>query len=338
VLKALAGLVIVVSVALVLAMAADFFLNRPKPGPAPADTKPRAQAGRPEEKRPTVTKKKTRQPEPPEKSPGQTRQLEPPEKSPGQTRPAVTKVFEVFDDEPEKEKPHREPVPVPEDSLPRVAIIIDDIGFDRAMAKEFAALDRDITLAVLPGSPHGESLARSLHAGGMEIMLHQPMEPMEYPEVDPGPGAILSSMGPDEVIERLRRNLSAIPGVSGVNNHMGSRLTTLEPVLNQVFSVLKKEGLFFVDSRTSRDSVCRHSARLLQVPFAQRDVFLDNIQEPDYIRGQLRELADIARRHGTAIGIGHPYRATCDVLREELEAMKGKVSLVRASTLTDLGG
>jgi polysaccharide deacetylase 2 family uncharacterized protein YibQ len=221
---------------------------------------------------------------------------------------------------------------------PRVAIIIDDVGYDRGLAEKFMSLDAALTLSILPHSPHQQAIARIAHAQGSEIMLHLPMEPLEYPEINPGPGALLSSMSPDELLKALDENLQAVPYVKGVNNHMGSKLTTHSEQIYQVFSVLKRRGLFFVDSRTTEASVCRPSARLLQLPFAQRDVFLDHVQGPAFIRKQLRELVRVARNRGEALGIGHPHSTTYAILKEALPELRQEVELVPASRLVRVIG
>nr|NJM03161.1 divergent polysaccharide deacetylase family protein [Desulfobacula sp.] len=125
-----------------------------------------------------------------------------------------------------------------------------------------------------------------------------------------------------------------MPYIVGVNNHMGSELTTHADQMNQIFTILKKENLFFIDSRTSLKSQGQASARLLKLKFAHRDVFLDNRQETEYIAGQLRELVGTAKKNGSAIGIGHPYKATLLALSKELPKLKDKVEIVRASELT----
>lgn len=225
--------------------------------------------------------------------------------------------------------------PVPR-ARPRLALIIDDIGHDRPLAEKLIALDAPLSFAVLPYSPHRKALARLAEERGREVLLHLPMEPREYPAVDPGPGALLAAMTPDELLEELERNLQAVPFVRGVNNHMGSRLTADADRMNQVFSVLKRRGLFFVDSRTSEESVCRSAARLFQVPFAQRDVFLDHRPEAEFIRRQLAALARLARSRGEAIGIAHPHPATYAVLREEIPRLREEFELVPASRLVRL--
>jgi len=222
--------------------------------------------------------------------------------------------------------------------LPRVAIIIDDVGYDRQLAEKFIDLNAGFTIAILPHSPHQDTIARIARDRGLEIMLHLPMEPMEYPEINPGPGALLTCMSPDELQQVLEENLRAVPHIKGVNNHMGSKLTTRSEQVYQVFSVLKQRGFFFIDSRTTETSVCQPSARLLQIPFAQRDVFLDHVHEPSFIRKQLRELVRIARNKGEALGIAHPHPSTYRILKEELPALRQQVEIVPASRLARVIG
>jgi polysaccharide deacetylase 2 family uncharacterized protein YibQ len=221
---------------------------------------------------------------------------------------------------------------------PRVAIIIDDMGYDRALAEKFIGLNAALTVAILPHSPHQQVIARIAHAHGAEVMLHLPMEPSEYPEINPGPGALLTSMNPDELLSVLDENLQAVPHVKGVNNHMGSKMTAHSEQIYQVFSVLKRRGLYFVDSRTTDASVCQPSARLLQLPFAQRDVFLDHVQDPAFIRKQVRELVRVARQKGEALGIGHPHATTYNTLKEVLPELRQQVELVPASQLVRVIG
>jgi polysaccharide deacetylase 2 family uncharacterized protein YibQ len=226
------------------------------------------------------------------------------------------------------------PEPPPLKGLPQVALIIDDLGYDRAAAERLLELGAPFTFAVLPHSPHQEAIARAAHARGIEVMLHLPMEPVEYPDVNPGRGTLLASMTADELLRTLEDDLRAVPHVRGVNNHMGSRLTTRSEQIYQVFSVLKRRNLYFVDSRTTDETVCRPSARLFQLPFAQRDVFLDHAHDAAAIRRQIREVVRIARRKGEAVAIGHPHPATIAVLREELPELRRQVEIVPASRLT----
>ncbi len=255
--------------------------------------------------------------------------------------PVVKKpMYEIYPkEEIPSEVPAIKPVkPLPEKPLPQVAIIVDDVGYDRSMAEKFLELDAVLTLSILPHSPFRKKIAQHAHAKGVEILLHLPMEPREFPTVDPGPGTLLTTMAPDELIRQLEQNIDAVPFAKGVNNHMGSKMTTESSQLYQIFSVLKKKGLFFIDSRTTADSVCKPSARLFQIPFAQRDVFLDHSQDSEFVRKQIRQLMAIASQTGQAVGIAHPHRITYNVLRDMLPELKENVQLVPASKVVKIIG
>jgi len=252
--------------------------------------------------------------------------------------PETEPLYEVFPEEPVPEPALPIPPPSVVDRQPKVAIIIDDLGYDRRIARRFLELDTELTFSVLPYTPHTRSISREVQTKGRELILHLPMEPVEYPRIDPGPGALLSSMNPDELIEQLRNNLAAVPGIKGVNSHMGSRLTTAPDRMNQIFSILKQQNLYFVDSRSTSRTQSRSSAKLLQVPFGERDVFIDHVQDPEFIRSQCRKLIRIARRKGVAIGIAHPYKATYKVLLEMLPELQKEVRLVPASQIVQVIG
>ena len=222
--------------------------------------------------------------------------------------------------------------------IPKIVIIIDDIGYDKKIASALCDLEPNITFSVLPFAPFGKIISKQLHAKGSQLMLHLPMEPFEYPDINPGPGAILSTMTPDTLLTQLKKNINDIPYIVGVNNHMGSKITTNANQMNQIFTVLKKENLFFIDSRTAPKSQCKASARLFKLKFAQRDIFLDNFQNTEYITGQFQKLKALAKKHGFAIGIGHPYKATLHTLSRELPKLKNKMEIVRASSLTSIPG
>jgi len=243
-------------------------------------------------------------------------------------------VFEIY---PEKEIHYKKSITKPKPTLtrglPKVAIIIDDIGYDRKIAEKFLSLDAVLTFSLLPHSLFQNKIAWEAHEKGFETMLHLPLEPLEYPSVNPGPGALLTSMSPDELIIELNKNIDAIPFIKGVNNHMGSKMTTNSTQMYQIFSILKKRSLFFIDSRTTSETLCKPSARLLQLPFAQRDVFIDHIQKPDFIRKQINLLIRIADKHGEAIGIAHPHIITYNILSELLPELQKKVQLVPASKI-----
>jgi len=259
----------------------------------------------------------------------------PPKSLPAVKQPiAKIPTFEIY---PLKEiPPEKKPVTPPvqdEKQLPKVAIIIDDLGYDKKIAEKFSNLNAMLTFSILPYSPHQKSIAHLSRAKGFGIMLHLPMEPVEYPDVNPGLGTLLTSMTPDQLTRQLEKDLDAVPFIRGVNNHMGSKMTADSSQMYQIFSILKKRGLYFVDSRTTAETLCKPSARLFQIPFAQRDVLLDHLVEVKFIRKQLKELVRIAQRNGYAVGIGHPHSLTYQVLREMLPDLQKKIRLVPASEI-----
>jgi polysaccharide deacetylase 2 family uncharacterized protein YibQ len=262
---------------------------------------------------------------------------EPPETGPPFIGPRPT--YEIYPAEKtlQSAKGVRRPVPkIPRQlsiESPRVAIIIDDVGYERAVTYKLMDLQAPLTFSVLPYSPFQRRIVERAHQKGFEIMLHLPMEPQEYPEVDPGPGALLTTMPPGQLGVQLNRNLNAVAHVRGVNNHMGSKMTEHSDQMCQILSVLKKRDLYFIDSLTSSGSICETSARSLNIRFAERDIFLDHVQTAENIRRQIERLIRIAERYGEALGIGHPHRETYEVLRLMLPEMRERVRLVPASQL-----
>jgi polysaccharide deacetylase 2 family uncharacterized protein YibQ len=230
----------------------------------------------------------------------------------------------------------RPPMPPVKRARPAVSIIIDDMGYNKAMSEKFCRLDAALTFSIFPHSPFKTNIIKNANDHGIEIMLHLPMEPNEYPRVNPGPGALYAAMTPDELLDQLNRNLDDVPLAKGVNNHMGSRLTGSSFQMNQIFSILKKRNLYFIDSRTTKETIVWQSARLLQVPFSQRDIFLDHVQERAFVEKQIRALIAAARRHGEAVGIGHPYPITLEVLAEMIPEIKKQVDIVPASQIVHL--
>ena len=251
----------------------------------------------------------------------------PPAASPGVQKPA----YEVFS----KGRPPVKPVTrlpqLPGDRPPLVAIIIDDVGYDQHIAEQFMSMEIPLTFSMLPHSPFSRSIVEQARSKGLEIMLHLPMEPNEYPTVKPGPGALLSEMAPDDFIAQLKDDIDQIQGIKGVNNHMGSKISSSPERMRQIFSILKKQNLFYIDSRTTAETVARPSARLLQLPFAERDIFIDHFDDPAFIRSQLERLIQRALRQGYAVGIAHPHPNTFRIINAFLPRLRESVTLVPAS-------
>ena len=175
-------------------------------------------------------------------------------------------------------------------------------------------------------------MARSRHH---EVILHLPMEPQGYPGVNPGEGALLLSMSRDELLKGVRSALDSTPGVSGANNHMGSRFTENAGSMKIVLAELNGRGLYFIDSGTSPASSASGAAREVGIPFRKRDVFLDHNPSENAVRVQLKGLIRTARIEGTALGIGHPYGSTYRVLSGAAKQFQQEhVSVVSAGDLT----
>lgn len=230
--------------------------------------------------------------------------------------------------------PHPVP-PAPRTGPAKVAIILDDGGYGGAVTEAALALDPRLTLAILPYTPHAERTAREAAALGFEVMLHMPMQ-ANGNTARAFPGALDTSMD-KETIQVLARNaLEAVPGVAGVNNHTGARFTSDPEAMAHFLEVLQGTGLYFVDSRTIHTTIAYDAAREAGIPAAERDIFLDNKPDRDYIRGQLAELIERAKARGAAIGIGHFRKDTVAVLADVLPALEEEgVVLVHASELVE---
>ncbi len=199
---------------------------------------------------------------------------------------------------------------------PTIAIIIDDVGNNRHEGERLVALEQPITLAFLPYRRFTSLLAEQAHRNNKEIMLHAPMANTHNFAL--GPGGLTTEMDRQDTITTLRRALQSIPHVQGVNNHMGSRLTQMMEPMEWVMSELYRYPLYFVDSRTIASSIASDVAQAYQIPTLVRDVFLDHEQTEEFVHRQFQELIRLARKNGSAIGIGHPHTVTVDYLEKHL--------------------
>ncbi len=242
---------------------------------------------------------------------------------------------------------------------PTVALVIDDWGnSDNDVTRSLLRLDVPLTLSILPGLSYSRHFALQATdlavprrggepvAGGLverrrragcpvtltlgrrgrvlprrrrEVMLHLPMEPVGYPGVNPGRDPVMVGMSRDEIAAILDRDLRGLPGVSGVNNHMGSAATADRETMERLVSILRERGLFFLDSMTTSRSVAAEVAAAAGLPLLRNRLFLDQ-KDPheESIRRRLDHLVEVARRTGSVIGIGHPYPQTLAVLQREL--------------------
>jgi len=215
----------------------------------------------------------------------------------------------------------------------RLAIVLDDAGASVEVVQEVEELPKAVAVAVLPNAVRSVEVARELGAQGRELLLHMPMEPVGNHGPGPGEGAVEVGLPADEVRSRVERALAVVAGARGVNNHMGSRATTDSAAMRAVMDVVRARGLYFLDSRTTPESVAEQVAREDGIPALRRDVFLDVVSEPEAIRHALGQAVARAEANGEAVAIGHVHPLTIEVLAAELPRMPGTVRLVRPSQL-----
>ncbi len=215
----------------------------------------------------------------------------------------------------------------------RLAIVIDDMGEDVAVARDLAALGVPIAFSIWPDSGHRVQVLNIVQSAGKEIFIHLPMQPKGYPKVAPGPHALLDGMTAERIQEVVRRAASRVPGAVAVNNHMGSAFTESTYGMRAALSAIKGQGLFFLDSRTTAKSVGVAEARRIGLQVHQRDVFLDNDLAVPAIVAQLRVAEAAALKHGHAIAIGHPHKQTVAAIRAWLKKKSPSVHVVTVSSL-----
>jgi len=216
---------------------------------------------------------------------------------------------------------------------PCIAIIIDDIGVSFSRARQFLELGVPITFSILPRISHSYDLALEIRDKGHEIMLHQPMEPLN-PRINPGPGALYVGYNVQRIVGIMEENFSSVPFAVGVNNHMGSRFTEQRREVNDALSIVKEKGLYFVDSLTSKRSIAHETAKRLHMVTDFRNVFLDNQHNESAILFQLNRLQNHALKYGHAIGIGHPYPQTAKAIGKFLRSPEySDISLVHISSI-----
>jgi uncharacterized protein len=207
---------------------------------------------------------------------------------------------------------------------PKIAIVIDDLGSKDKISQELLRWNLPITFAILPFTPLSRKLAGEAHRQGKEVILHLPMEPRGYPQIRPGEGVLLREMDEGRLLRQLSKDIEAVPYITGVSNHMGSRLMEDPEKIKIVFSELKRRGLFFLDSRTTAQTTGLQVAESIGLRATERSVFIDNSSTEEDIKGQLEQLIQVSLSRGKAIGIGHPHPSTIKSIKEMIPKMKEK--------------
>jgi len=205
----------------------------------------------------------------------------------------------------------------------RIAIVIDDFGYqDKKLVSDFCALSQPITLSIFPGEKYTDWTAQQAKLRKHGVMVHVPMEPIDYPARDPGFNAIFSDYATERIQDITQNALTAVPYARGMNNHMGSRLTQNAEAMTAVLQMVKKQGFFFVDSVTSPQSVAFALAQESGIPSGRNALFLDPIEEEVAVVKRLYRLAEQARHQGTVIGIGHAKPITLRALQRVLPELE----------------
>ncbi|NIA26984.1 MAG: divergent polysaccharide deacetylase family protein [Desulfobulbaceae bacterium] len=205
---------------------------------------------------------------------------------------------------------------------PRIAIIIDDLGYQLAAGRRAIDLPGPLAFAVLPQTPKGELLATIAHDKGKEVLLHLPLEPVEY-SGPAEPGGILLDMSRATFRNTFAGAIESVPFAIGVSSHRGSLLTRHPGHMAWLMEeLLDRDNLFFVDSYTTHESVALKVAAEAGVAATKRDVFLDHDRSADAVSREFERLKSLARQSGQAVGIGHPYPATLDFLEREIPKLE----------------
>jgi len=218
-----------------------------------------------------------------------------------------------------------------------ISIVIDDLGYSPTAGRKIIDLDAPIVCAFLPHTPYSDLLMEQARLVNKEIILHLPLQPRGH-QHDPGPGAILASMGEVQVRNAVRSSLDSVYFATGLNNHMGSLVSADTKRMQWIMTELRSLGnFFFLDSRTTGASVGYELAHRYGIPATRRDVFLDADRGEANVQRQFEKLLSLARRRGSAVAIGHPYPETIRVLERELALLdSADIQVVSLSELIEL--
>ncbi len=216
---------------------------------------------------------------------------------------------------------------------PKIAIIIDDLGLHKTRDRQAIQLPAALTYAFLPFERYTNELANYAHLLNKEVILHLPMQSLAD-RVKVGKHGLTANMDDNSVQQTVQADLAAIPFVKGVNNHMGSLITQNQRMLQLVMAELNRQHLYFIDSFTTVDSKARSVAKHAQLATDRRDIFLDTIDNPHFIRYQINNMLALAKKRGHVVAIAHPYANTLQVLEQALpEIQHSGFQLVTVSDL-----
>jgi len=222
-----------------------------------------------------------------------------------------------------RKKAEMPPFPAPSKKFvnPNVAIVVDDFGYNKNNLDALFDIHEPITISILPDLRYSTEIASLARSRGCEVILHLPLEAHnkslreERDTIKPG-------MTEEDIDARLKKEITSLPGLKGVSNHMGSKATEDRALMTAIFKYLKARDLYFSDSLTSQRSVCREVAREVGIPYGRRDIFLDNSDDTDYIERQLSILKKMAFRRGKVIAVCHDKKNTIAILARKMPEME----------------
>ncbi|WP_369309249.1 divergent polysaccharide deacetylase family protein [Providencia rettgeri] len=218
-------------------------------------------------------------------------------------------------------------------SAAKLAIVIDDFGYRAKEDNQILALSPAITIAILPSSPHGREIAEKAYQQGRDILIHMPMKPLSKQPLEKD--TLTPSMSTAEVDRIIKNAIARVPHAKGMNNHMGSEMTSSLSGMRNVMQSLAQSNLFFLDSVTIGNTQAGNAAKEFGVPTLRRHIFIDNHQSEEETRIQLNKAVAYARKHGSAVAIGHPHPSTVRALQKYLPQLPSDIELVAVSTLVN---
>ncbi|WP_412767251.1 divergent polysaccharide deacetylase family protein [Citrobacter enshiensis] len=213
----------------------------------------------------------------------------------------------------------------------KLAIVIDDFGYRPHNENQVLAMPSNISVAVLPNAPHAREMATKAHNSGHEVLIHLPMAPLSKQPLEKD--TLRPEMNSTDIERIIRDAVDKVPYAVGLNNHMGSAMTSSLFGMQKVMQALERYDLYFLDSMTIGNSQAMRAASGTGVKVIKRKVFLDDSQNEADIRHQFNRAIELARRNGSAIAIGHPHPSTVRVLQQMVYNLPADITLVRPSTL-----
>lgn len=217
------------------------------------------------------------------------------------------------------------------ENIAELAIVLDDMGYKRNDLQALS-LPKEITFSILPFTPQGKLIAKKARQQGRELLLHVPMQAKSHNE-KLGQGALLSNMPEKEFKAVLQRALHYLPYAQGINNHMGSTLTEQIKPMRWTMEVLQAQGLYFLDSRTTTETIAESTAKILGIPTLRRHVFLDNIKTEQAMSKQLQHAMRLSRENKAVVIIAHPYPETLHFMQQKFNKPTADFRLITLNQL-----